>query len=402
MMKINQNAIQKINACMIAVILMTPIYIVFTRVSLGISSNQTTFAIMIIVLLLLFMNVILNYKYQINFLILILLSMIIILYIITISNYIDIDYSILQLGFYVILPILLGCQKQHIELNLKYLIILSLPFIFFIENMIQITNYGLNQSDMYMNYGLAVSIIATIVHFSFFRKKASFIIKLGYLFNLIYLLNLALTAVRGFWLLIICSVFFIMLYKFQQKAVSIKYYLILMVILISCLLCIIYADDILNVLIELTSSMNLDSAFFIKMKRLLESGDVSNGRFEIYKSILDLWSDKPIFGYGFNSSSIITNGRIDYPHNYVIQLLFDGGIVVAIIPILATFLGVYKLIKGNFYQMDETITAIFLISLCIPQALLSGNIWKSAILWLTISWMCRFVLIKILVKKTKI
>ena len=114
-------------------------------------------------------------------------------------------------------------------------------------------------------------------------------------------------------------------------------------------------------------------------------GDLSNGRADIYSSVINYILNKPFLGYGMNSSPFISSDMIRYPHNFILQLLLDGGIICAIIPIFISIYSIYSLVI-KFPKREHTIFLIFLESISIPYAFLSGNIWQIINFWLLISW----------------
>ena len=67
-----------------------------------------------------------------------------------------------------------------------------------------------------------------------------------------------------------------------------------------------------------------------RVDRSTESEDPSSGRFEIWQVALELWSEKPVFGYMFESFSRYT-GDVDTPHQQYLEVLYKcGGLGLAI------------------------------------------------------------------------
>ena len=76
------------------------------------------------------------------------------------------------------------------------------------------------------------------------------------------------------------------------------------------------------------------------MIKYLELGDVSDGRTAIDAFTLPAIANDPIFGYGIETFSKVSgelaNRSWPYPHQYIYQYLFEGGIV------FWTYSGIFK------------------------------------------------------------
>ena len=124
-------------------------------------------------------------------------------------------------------------------------------------------------------------------------------------------------------------------------------------------------------------------SFIIKMYKLIVyKSDITNGRDEVYGFFISKILSSPIIGYGMEMSSSVSGGIYPYPHNFILQMLFEGGILFAAYP---TYLGVRMLIDSLFVShtdRDYEIFAVFLLCNCIPKLLVSGSIWNQTIFWM--------------------
>lgn len=67
-----------------------------------------------------------------------------------------------------------------------------------------------------------------------------------------------------------------------------------------------------------------------RVDRSTEDEDPSSGRFEIWEFALELWAEKPVFGYMFESFSRYS-GDVDTPHQQYLEVLYKcGGLGLAI------------------------------------------------------------------------
>ena len=82
-----------------------------------------------------------------------------------------------------------------------------------------------------------------------------------------------------------------------------------------------------NVLLD--SDIKLD---FVR-KTLKIQTDISNGRNAITEYVVENIFKSPIWGHGVSTITYNSNGMIPYPHNFILQLFYDGGILLAV-PVL--------------------------------------------------------------------
>ena len=116
---------------------------------------------------------------------------------------------------------------------------------------------------------------------------------------------------------------------------------------------------------------------------------VEDGRNVIYENALNGIAQHPILGNGI--------GQFDYnygtyPHNLLLQLLYEGGIIFVIlifVPILILIILVLCKGKGKF---ENTYLVIFLVSSSIVKLMLSYEFWSDIYFWiiLYLSYMVLF------------
>ena len=70
-----------------------------------------------------------------------------------------------------------------------------------------------------------------------------------------------------------------------------------------------------------------------------------------------------------------------YPHNFLLQLLYDGGILLTIPVIYLVVGGILNWYK--FCSEDEFTVISALLLMSVPGALFSGNLWENNRLWLS-------------------
>lgn len=128
-------------------------------------------------------------------------------------------------------------------------------------------------------------------------------------------------------------------------------------------------------------------------------------RFNLYKIAIQSFEDSPLFGKGIGSFSN-AYGQYYYPHNIVLEILNDFGligIIVALLISIFTFKKCRKLLKADLkYHL-----IVFLFINCFTEFLFSGTYVVSNQLWMLISiiWVIKseesFIKDKIQVKSLK-
>jgi O-antigen ligase len=105
--------------------------------------------------------------------------------------------------------------------------------------------------------------------------------------------------------------------------------------------------------------------------------DVTSGRDVIFKLTTLAISQNPLLGYGIDQFE--NNTGIVYPHNFILQLLYDGGLVLTFLVIFPVIRGIVKLFKTCSYNEFIVFVALFFAS--VPGGLLSGDLWTMVTLW---------------------
>ena len=272
--------------------------------------------------------------------------------------------------------------KYDVRLLLLFILILPSWGIFYLMQLFyrEIEEFGV--ITMGTSYGLLIPVIANIVYVFFYYSEDCLIKKIFLLpffaCNLLYLVQLAMFGSRGpiASLVFMLIVFWIIsLDKYGRLKINrIRVFAIITILPIL----IIFFVHILSFLSETLSIYGLSLNVIEKFLTLEGAGDMTNGRDNITKIAINGIIESPLFGYGF--AQFENNTGIVYPHNFVLQLLYDGGIILTSI-ILFPVLGHLRL-KFLRHNRDEIICILFFLFASVPGALFSGDVWKASILWI--------------------
>ena len=73
-------------------------------------------------------------------------------------------------------------------------------------------------------------------------------------------------------------------------------------------------------------------SFFVKMNKMIALNDISNGREPVYEAAIAGIKNAPLLGNGIEAFPAYT--AYSYPHNFILQLVYEGGILFCVIPVI--------------------------------------------------------------------
>lgn len=219
--------------------------------------------------------------------------------------------------------------------------------------------------DLFMNWkiGIKKNLIKYVIYIIVFWP----------LFNFLFV-----HASRGVFLAIAVTIILCILCNLKnirQKIILIGVMLIIAITLL------IFAENTLGAIKQITDKFNISLSMIDKNLYLLEQGEIGDGRDEIYGNALKGIAEHPILGNGI--------GRFDfdygtYPHNLALQLLYEGGIVfliILLVPIATIFI---MLIFGDKTKLENMYLIIFLFGSSIVKLILSYEFWSDLYFWITL------------------
>lgn len=266
------------------------------------------------------------------------------------------------------------------------LMIIPIPAITRVNQIFVMSNIGYDAISMGVSYAFLTPVIASIVYVFVFFKYDSILKKTMILIivfiNSIYASYLFLYGSRGPLLAILLLVLYLFIVKYDlyRNKITINIrrlvlFLFLAVIISTMLI------PIFNALNDILQSKSLSFRFVDKILHMHEEGDISNGRTSIYNFTIENIFQRPIFGHGIGCFyTYYYDSNIQYPHNFILQLLYDGGIVLFLIVIIPVISNIKKWYKHS--TIDKYVLISILLFSSVPRSLVSGDLWESGILWL--------------------
>ena len=295
----------------------------------------------------------------------------------------QVAYTTVNMGkflFYFCSVSVLAMYKCDTEKFLRYSSYISMLIWPFYEE------YFVGEASGYINMGLSYALLpllfAPFFHFLFYRKEKQFkLMYIIYIVSAFLLVKLMMNGTRGAVLSLIVAVGLIYIKGLNEKKVARYHLLRAVVVLILAIVASVYFYEIVDWAHSFLESLGVNARFLDKIIALDEQGDVSNGRWGLFEYTLSEIKNKPILGHGIASMAYY-GGKHSYAHNFLLQLMYDGGLVMTVPIIFFLWKAVYYVFCGE--ERDEVIFSLFMISITIPRALFSGDVWENACFWLLV------------------
>lgn len=365
--------------------------------SLGLAFSYITFFIYLISVLtsytttFLLKNKIHIYKYSIFFFLLLVL-LFLFNFLFRNNNATSIKYFIQFLGIgtpMLMLSFLEVDYKKTLVFVMFSGVLLS-PFLYFIKQYSVLNTFNYDVLEMGTSYVLLLPISATIIHIFFYFEKKVWII-FPYAFNFGLSLFWIRYSVRGSLLAAALLLLFLIMKKILllERTKRINAAIIFTcVIALSFLLIMVLLPFVANLL----EKNEINISFLNKTILLFQrSGSITNGRDDIYNHVLSLIQGHVIFGrgIGFYQETFDT-----YPHNIILHLLLELGIIAVLAFFLYLFVSFYVFFSNDKQIDDEKPLLIIAFFGSVPRLLLSSYFWQEHIFWLSV-----FLLIAVVSKK---
>ena len=359
-------------------------------------SNSGNIIVLGAVCIVIFISVIMSQKIYVSIPGLVIMGLVTSIFLLTLLlNSARCDYTPIQFIFYAVIPIYVICQKIDGEYVTRYIMYLSLFTLPVINKFFEIQYESFSQAYMGNIFVILTPVLVGMIHFKLYRKKSNILTKIAYLYNLYVLILIFLYANRGAVVCVLFGLAVVLINAYNEKE-RIKVKPIKLIIIVVCailaILVLINLEAILVWLSELCTQMfNSVPSFISKMIRYIRKGDISDGRTNISDFTYSFIMDKPIFGHGmetFASYSQPYSGNVTwpYPHNYVLQYLFEGGIVFAILPVWLSLSLSAKVLFARIVDKKEFALCATLVCSCIPKLFMSTDPWDSTTIWMLVTY----------------
>lgn len=273
--------------------------------------------------------------------------------------------------------------EVNVRYTLKLMMALSAPAILWLNQIFAFQAFYMDTISMGLCYAFLTPIVASIVYMFCFFRSESFIQKIIsiclFIINIVFLLYLFLYGSRG-PILAAFSLFIVLLViRVPVGGVGITYSKKrIRLCIVAAIIIIGMGFSIFYSLSDFFTSKGINVYFIEKMIISEDAGDVSNGRTQLYEWAFSDFCQSPFWGRGVDRFS--ANHQVEsYPHNFILQILSDGGLLLFFILFVPMIKRIRYLIKSC--NVDRFAILITLFFASVPGAMFSGDLWESCNLW---------------------
>lgn len=254
------------------------------------------------------------------------------------------------------------CSEYVSKLFFGFALIITLSFLFLVPKMFVLSTYDLisffgGGQYQAFSYAMGLAFLISYVYYSFYRsRKNRKNVFFFYSLFLVQFFGILLSGGRGGAVLAFLGLILILFYKISLIRLIGKF------VFVTSLLYFILT--LLPKLPEEYSGRISESSSRV-FSYLTSAGidfEATSNRDIKYKDALTLIQKSPFFGYGFFGYWKIT--KYEYPHNFILELMLQGGVIllfIFIIVFIMYLVKLYNLIKLR--NGHEYIFATFLYSL---------------------------------------
>lgn len=279
---------------------------------------------------------------------------------------------ILRLGIIFFLKCYIMYVILSKKINFEYFIKKSYQVAILGNFLLSINYFIFNSSMSYMAFGYRTLPCVLIYFYEYYFKKKKIAL-------ILFSLNTIIISIYGgrgpfFSLLIFLLINYFLFYKNKIVKWSSLIITTTLFILLNTNYMKIKIVEIIQYLIE---DLNLKTYALYKLMLLLERGiaSASSGRDILYKNAINLGNKNIMFGNGIGSFRKIYE---TYPHNILLEIYVQFGLVGILLICLIIFKIIKKLKKGD---INEKVLIIILFSLSVPRLTFSSSFWERPEFW---------------------
>ena len=259
------------------------------------------------------------------------------------------------------------------------------PLTLLIQNDLFKVQGSVKQMEMGYSYAVIHLCVACIIELIYFRKenKRNIYMHFCTIIGVYLTVRLLLLSTRGTFLSIIIALMLFYITSFDGNARIKKHSSKTIVVFVVIVVFMALFDSILKALSGIVQSFgDIAPAALRKMLDAYKSNDITHGRDSIVDFTLKCIADKPLLGYGTQMFGNI-NGHYSYPHNCVLQFLFENGILGSVYILLNLFIKIYHTVfPSNNLNKDEILARQLIMLTSLPMLFLSNEMWTTPAFWM--------------------
>ncbi len=266
------------------------------------------------------------------------------------------------------------CSERVIQTLVKIYSIYIVMYILFLRNMLW-SSEDYWSEQMGIAYGFVPIIILALLLFIYpqllnaQKNNKLLVLLMGGLALMFVLID---TGTRGAIVVVFIGAACVVL----TKLTSWKKILLITILASIVILCFLYYKEIILFVAEILSSIGIRIGAINKMVHMINQGTEFNGRDALWSVLLEYFVKSPVLGHGVG---FFEREQGTYPHNFVLQLLCEYGIVGML------FGGVFflKRLARLFFsaRADIRYIELFLFLSSVPMLFFSNTYWQLPLFW---------------------
>lgn len=298
------------------------------------------------------------------------------------------ELKLFELLVYCVLPFILVWNEIDFRKVVKYTLVLTFPAIFVLGRVFikyNTVNYAIT---MVLSHSVVTSVVCAVAYLSYYIKMDKGYEKSIYtvlsLINGIYFYELITYGSRSPAIAVIIFIVVALFFRPDYQNNQVNAHRIKLFIILSAIILVVYlfGDSIISWVFNLFESHGIYNRFLRKHYNLMILGDTSHGRMDIYKTAIEGFRLSPVWGHGIDM--FYANTGIAFPHNFILQFVYDGGVILLIIIITPLLYSSIRLLKLN--QYDLFMPWLILCCSSVPIIMVSGDIWIKYGFWFFIAY----------------
>lgn len=294
------------------------------------------------------------------------------------------DLTALQMILYIFLPAIVATSKIDMHKFLRFSTYSALFLLLVFPTLIRdLSNEGIRQISINgISYAVLPVFVAGLFHFTLYRKEeTNLVIRICYIIDVLVGALLIAYGNRGVVLSVVIAVFIAIVFN-QKDRITFNRGIFLTVLFIASIVLVLNIQSVLVYLYDVTSKFGIELTFINKFTLLNQMQDLSNGRNAIREYVLSHVGETLVWGHGLSTIYHNSGGSIVYPHNLIIQLLYDGGLLLSVPVLFLLISAAIYLFRGK--EQNIRMLILFFSVVCIPKMMLSSDIWLNPAFWLFI------------------
>lgn len=291
--------------------------------------------------------------------------------------------------FYCFLPPLFLLFKYDTEKVLRYGMYLSLISCLEINTLLvdQAISWRFSQTNLGTIYDLLPCVVFAIFHFAYYRKQSGWFTKLCYLYYLYFLVRMLLVIVRGALLTLLVGVVLIYLNNPRSDRNEIRKWTLKKKCLVGLgaligVLGILNYESVIIWLYEFLQARNINFGVITKFYFYMSTGNITDNREPYYALVREMFRKSPLWGTGVLTFYAYSPDGAAYPHNYILQFLFEGGLLLMLPLAFLSLRELYRVITSKYVGINKTVLVSCLLLLSVVPGMFSMNIWYCRTFWL--------------------